>query len=123
LRDLAGLPVLGGLASALAHQTQRWLWYPLFLVVALQLASGFDHALLTLAWALEAFLIYGLSAVLRDGQFRLVALVALAACLLRLLVVDLAEADLGLRGLVFVGVGVLMLAMNALYKRFEDRFR
>ncbi|MEB3277255.1 MAG: hypothetical protein VKM92_09855, partial [Cyanobacteriota bacterium] len=123
LRAMAGLPVLGGLASALARQTQRWLWYPLFLMVALQLASGFDHGLLTLVWALEAFLIYGLSAVLRDGQFRLVALVALAACLLRLLVVDLAEADLGLRGLVFVGVGLLMLAMNALYKRFEERFR
>jgi hypothetical protein len=61
--------------------------------------------------------------VLRDGQFRLVALLALAACLMRLLVVDMAEADLGLRGLVFVGVGLLMLAMNALYKRFEDRFR
>jgi hypothetical protein len=42
---------------------------------------------------------------------------------MRLLVVDMAEADLGLRGLVFVGVGLLMLAMNALYKRFEDRFR
>ncbi|MFN7898828.1 MAG: hypothetical protein ACK5N0_04055 [Synechococcaceae cyanobacterium] len=123
LRAMAGLPLLGGLAEALAGKTHRWLWYPLALLVAVQLASGFDHAWLTLVWALEAFVIYGLSAVLRDGQFRLVALIALAACLLRLLVVDMAEADLGLRGLVFVGVGVLMLAMNALYKRFEDRFR
>lgn len=123
LGAMAGLPVLGGLALALARHGQRWLWYPLFVAVAVQLARGFDHALLTLVWALEAFLIYGLSAVLRDGQFRLVALLALAACLMRLLVVDMAEADLGLRGLVFVGVGLLMLAMNALYKRFEDRFR
>jgi hypothetical protein len=123
LRALAGLPLLGGQALALARQGQRWLWYPLFVAVAVQLARGFDHALLTLVWALEAFLIYGLSAVLRDRQFRLVALLALAACLLRLLAVDMAEADLGLRGLVFVGVGLLMLAMNALYKRFEDRFR
>jgi hypothetical protein len=123
LRAMAGLPLLGGLALALARHGHRWLWYPLFVAVAVQLARGFDHALLTLVWALEAFLIYGLSAVLRDGQFRLVALLALAACLLRLLVVDMAEADLGLRGLVFVGVGLLMLAMNALYKRFEDRFR
>ncbi|MFN6134574.1 MAG: hypothetical protein ACK46L_17020 [Synechococcaceae cyanobacterium] len=123
LRGMAGLPLLGGVASALARHGQRWLWYPLFVAVAVQLARGFDHALLTLVWALEAFLIYGLSAVLRDRQFRLVALLALAACLLRLLVVDMAEADLGLRGLVFVGVGLLMLAMNALYKRFEDRFR
>ena len=61
--------------------------------------------------------------MLRDRQFRVVALLALAACLMRLLAVDMAEADLGLRGLVFVGVGLLMLAMNALYTRFRERFR
>ena len=32
------------------------------------------------------------------------------------------QADLGLRGLVFIGVGLLMLAMNALYNRFRSRF-
>jgi hypothetical protein len=37
--------------------------------------------------------------------------------------VDMAQADLTLRGLVFVGVGLLMLAMNALYTRFRERFR
>jgi len=36
---------------------------------------------------------------------------------------DMAHADLTLRGLVFVGVGLLMLAMNAFYTRFHDRFR
>jgi hypothetical protein len=34
----------------------------------------------------------------------------------------MAQADLGLRGLVFIGVGLLMVAMNALASRFRSRF-
>jgi uncharacterized membrane protein len=43
--------------------------------------------------------------------------------MLRLVAVDMAQADLTLRGVVFVGVGLLMLAMNAFYTRFRERFR
>lgn len=113
-------PSLGDRIAARPH---RWLGYPLFVVIALQLAHGYDHALLTLLWALEAFVIFVLSAVWRDNQFRAVALLALGSCLLRLLAVDMARSDLGLRGLVFVGVGLLMLAMNAIANRFRERFR
>jgi hypothetical protein len=48
--------------------------------------------------------------------------VALGICLLRLMAIDLAQVDLGLRGIVFLGVGLLMLAMNAIYNRFRARF-
>jgi hypothetical protein len=123
LRAPGGLPLLAAIGSPVARQPHRWLGYPLFLAVALYLACRYDRALLTLLWALLAFCIYILSAVLRDNQFRTVALLATGACLLRLVAVDMAQADLTLRGLVFVGVGLLMLAMNALYTRFRERFR
>ena len=123
LRHPGGLPLLAVIGNPVARQPHRWLGYPLFLAVALYLASRYDHAVLTLLWALLAFAIFILSAVLRDNQFRTVALLAMGACMLRLVAVDMAQADLTLRGLVFVGVGLLMLAMNALSKRFEDRFR
>jgi uncharacterized membrane protein len=63
-----------------------------------------------------------LSAVLRETSFRTIALVGLGICLLRLMAIDLAQVDLGLRGIVFIGVGLLMLAMNAIYNRFRARF-
>ena len=123
LRAPGGLPLLAAIGSPVARQPHRWLGYPLFLAVALYLACRYDRALLTLLWSLLAFCIYILSALLRDNQFRTVALLATGACLLRLVAVDMAQADLTLRGLVFVGVGLLMLAMNALYTRFRERFR
>ena len=123
LRAPGGLPLLAAIGSPVARQPHRWLGYPLFLAVALYLSCRYDRALLTLLWSLLAFCIYLLSALLRDNQFRTVALLATGACLLRLVAVDMAQADLTLRGLVFVGVGLLMLAMNALYTRFRERFR
>ena len=103
------------------HRNQA-LYYPLFLGIALDLASRFDHSILTLLWATQAFILFGLSALLRENQFRYLALGGLGGCLLRLVAVDMVQADLGLRGLVFIGVGLLMLAMNALYNRFRSRF-
>ena len=123
LQAPGGLPLLAAIGTTVARQPHRWLGYPLFLVVAFYLPCRYDRALLTLLWALLAFFIYILSAVLRDNQFRTVALLAIGASLLRLVAVDMAQADLTLRGLVFVGVGLLMLAMNAFYTRFRERFR
>jgi hypothetical protein len=117
-----GFGLLRWIAARVAAHPNRWLSYPLFLSVALYLATHYDHALLTLLWAAQAFVIYVLSAVLRDNQFRYLALLGLGGCLLRLVAIDMGEADLGLRGVVFIGVGVLMLAMNALYNRFRGRF-
>jgi len=122
LRQPGGLAPLVWIGQRVANQRNRWLYYPMFAAVAYYLALRYDRSLLTLLWAAEAFAIYVLSAVLREGQFRVVALLGLGGCLLRLLAIDMAQADLGLRGLVFIGVGLLMLAMNAIYNRFRSRF-
>ncbi|MFZ0409773.1 MAG: hypothetical protein WAM11_16935 [Cyanobium sp.] len=61
--------------------------------------------------------------MVRDSRFRAVALIALGGCLWRLVAVDLARSDLTSPDLVVLGVGVLMLAMNALTSRFGCRFR
>jgi hypothetical protein len=122
LRQPGGWTVLSWIGQRVANRPHLWLCYPLFAVVAYLLARRFDSSLLTLLWAAEAFGIYVLSVVLREQQFRNLALLGLGGCLLRLLTIDMAQADLGLRGVVFIGVGLLMLAMNAIYNRYRGRF-
>jgi hypothetical protein len=118
----APLGVLGRVGTAVAKRRNLYVYYPLFAGVALFLYWRFDRSLLTLLWATEAFVVFVLSAWLRENQFRYVALAGLAACLARLVLVDMAEANLALRGVVFIGVGSLMLGMNAIYNRYRARF-
>jgi hypothetical protein len=118
----APLGALGALGAAVARRRNLYVYYPMFAGIALFLYWRFDRSLLTLLWATEAFVVFGLSAWLRENQFRYVALAGLAACLVRLVFIDMAEANLALRGLVFIGVGSLMLGMNAIYNRYRARF-
>jgi homocitrate synthase NifV len=64
----------------------------------------------------------GIPAMGEEERESIRALAGLGLCLLRLLLIDLARADLGLKGVVFVGVGVLLIGMNALVNRYRDRF-
>lgn len=118
----APLGALGRIAAVLGQRRNLYVYYPLFAGIALFLYWRFDRSLLTLLWAAEAFVVFVLSALLRENQFRYVALAGLAACLARLVLIDMAEANLGLRGVVFIGVGTLMLGMNAIYNRYRTRF-
>jgi hypothetical protein len=126
--ELAGLETPAGtglvrrLGSLVANRRNLYVYYPLFAGVAVFLFWRFDRSVLTLLWSAEAFVVFVLSAWLRENQFRIVALAGLAVCLFRLVLVDMAEANLAVRGVVFIGVGLLMLGMNAIYNRFRARF-
>jgi hypothetical protein len=113
---------LGRLGARVDRRRNLYVHYPLFAGVAVFLYWRFDRSLLTLLWAAEAFVVFVLSALLRENQFRYVALAGLAACLARLVLIDMAQANLGMRGAVFIGVGSLMLGMNAIYNRYRTRF-
>jgi hypothetical protein len=109
-------------AGFLGSNLAAFLFYPFFLAIAISLYWGFDSAVLTLLWAGEAFVVFAVSLYLRESHFRYMALAALAAVVARLIFIDMSESNLGVRGAVFTGVGLLMLGMNALYNRFRSRY-
>jgi hypothetical protein len=99
-----------------------WIYYPFFITTAVFLYWRFDLAILTLLWVVECVIVFALGIALRVGQFRTVALAALGVCVVRLVFFDLFNSDTITRGVVFLGVGGLMLAMNFLYKKFQSVF-
>jgi len=125
--DLAHLevpPTLARLArwgNKIEERRALWIYYPFFVAAALFLYWRFDTTLLTLLWAGLAFVVFAVSLIIREGHFRYMALSGFGACLIRLLVIDMSQANLGLRGAVFVGVGLLMLGMNSLYTKYKGR--
>jgi hypothetical protein len=116
-----GLGPIARTAERIGRHPVPWLYYPFFATVALFLYWRFDAAWWTSLWAAEAFVVFVLSLILREPHFRYLALAGLGACIVRLLVYDMSQADLGLRGIVFVAVGMLLLAINSLYNRYRAR--
>jgi hypothetical protein len=105
----------------LRRRRDRIVLYPVIVGLAMFLFWRYDKALLTLLWVGEIFVVFALGIFLREKHFLRVALGCLALCLARLIGYDLAQSNLAVRAGVFVGVGLLMLAINALYRRFRSR--
>lgn len=116
------LPIMTRMYKGISARRNRWIFYPCFAAAALFLYWTFSSALLTLLWVSETFIIFTLSLILRESQFRYLAMTGLAACLGRLLFFDMARSGTLARALVFLGVGALMIGMNALYNRYKERF-
>ena len=99
---------------------QRLIAAPLSVAVVLmliQLPTGSNW--LTLIWAVEALVLYSLSLVFKDKPMGRGALVMLGLCLVRLVGWDMHRADMALRGIVFTGVGLVLITMNVVSTRFE----
>ncbi|MEZ4483088.1 MAG: hypothetical protein R2864_00365 [Syntrophotaleaceae bacterium] len=115
------LQLLARPANLLSLQVGAWVFYPLFAAVAVFLYWTFDQTILTLLWVVEAFVIFAFSLLLRADHFRYVALTVIGFCLLRLVFYDLSHAGTLARALVFLGVGVVMLLIHALFNQFKGR--
>lgn len=98
------------------------IFYMLIAGIALFFFYNFEKGILTLLWVLECFLILVMSLILRKAHMRYTAMITLAACLFRLIFFDLSGSSAVTRAVVFIGVGGLMLAMNAVYNKYRERF-
>lgn len=96
--------------------------YPATLSIGCFLYLTFDKGILTLFWILEALGLLILGIILKEKYFRYVSLSLVGICVIRLMFFDLSNADFLIRALVLLGVGVVLLVMNSLFKKYKDRF-
>lgn len=96
---------------------------PLFISTAMFLYWRFDAAYLTLFWTIEAFMIAITGFILQHMRLLHLAWGGLVLCVLKLLFYDLAQTDLLVRALVFITVGLLMVAFHLLYKKYGTHLK
>ncbi|MBO0357486.1 hypothetical protein J0X19_05980 [Hymenobacter sp. BT186] len=116
---LAPLAGLGQLSLPVLVPT---LLYPSFVALMVLLVQSFDHSVLTVLLMLEVMAAFISSLMLRRQDLRYASLVGLVACLARLGLYDLKQSGTITRAIVFILMGLLLLAVNALYARFKGRF-
>ncbi|PIF30141.1 putative membrane protein DUF2339 [Flavobacterium sp. 9] len=96
--------------------------YPATFSIGLFLYLSFDKGILTFFWILESLGLLILGIILKEKYFRYVSLSLVGVCVIRLMFFDLSNADFLIRALVLLGVGVVLLIMNTLFKKYKDRF-
>ncbi|MCP2029490.1 hypothetical protein L1276_004677 [Flavobacterium sp. HSC-32F16] len=96
--------------------------YPATFSIGLFLFLSFDKGILTFFWILESLGLLILGIILKEKYFRYVSLSLVGVCVIRLMFFDLSNADFLIRALVLLGVGVVLLVMNTLFKKYKDRF-
>ena len=96
--------------------------YPATFSIGLFLYLSFDKGILTFFWILESLALLVLGIILKEKYFRYVSLSLVGVCVIRLMFFDLSNADFLIRALVLLGVGVVLLVMNTLFKKYKHRF-
>lgn len=94
---------------------------PVFLCIALFFAFNFEKTILTLLWVGLTTIYLCIGLWVKSKLSIQVAMGALVLCSLRLVIFDLVQSDLATRAGVFTGVGILMLAVSILYKKYKKR--
>ena len=96
--------------------------YPATFSIGLFLYLSFDKGILTFFWILESLGLLILGIILKEKYFRYVSLSLVGICVIRLMFFDLSNADFLIRAMVLLGVGVVLLVMNTLFKKYKERF-
>lgn len=126
LDNLSFPALLHGVLSAFVQLIRRrsmwWIFYPIFISVAVFLYYSFSKSVLTLWWVIECFVIFSLAFWARENYFRYIAFTGVLICLFRLVLFDLAQTGTLTRALAFLGMGAVLLAMYVVGNRFKGRF-
>ncbi len=115
-----GLRWIGSLTAAIRPAKNIWIYYPLFASMAVFAYWRFGAATLTFVFVVQSFIIFILSLKLSVPHFRSLSMALLGVCLVRLVFFDMVRSGTLTRGLVFLGVGGIMMTMNVLYRKFDS---
>jgi hypothetical protein len=96
--------------------------YPATLSIGFFLYLTFDKGILTFFWILEALALLILGIMLKEKYFKHISLSLVGICVIRLMFFDLSNTDFLIRAFVLLGVGIVLLIMNSLFKKYKERF-
>ncbi len=110
-----------GLIGIIKKQIQlkydRYLYYLLFLCIALYINSSFDNSIHSLLWLIETFIIYIAGVIHKDKALRMISVSFILLCLIRMIIVDLKEQNLIVKSAIFFIAGILLILINMIYKK------
>lgn len=107
--------------SLLGKQPTTAILLPIFLGIALLFAYNFEKTLLTLLWVGLTSVYITLGLLEKNRLSIQIGMGALILCSGRLILFDLMQSNILVRALVFFCVGILMMIVGVVYKKYKHR--
>jgi hypothetical protein len=118
----SGVKKLAGFQTFIEKLEIKILLYPLFTSIGFFLFWSFDKTVLSLLWVIECFVLFLISILMREPQFRVVSMVGIGLIFLRIVFYDLTGQDFFIKAVVFISVGIILIAMNTIYNKYKYRY-
>lgn len=113
---------LSGFKGFIEKLEVKVLLYPLFTSIGFFLFWSFDKTVLSLLWVIECFVLFLISILMREPQFRIVSMAGIGLIFLRIVFYDLTGRDFFIKAVVFISVGLILIAMNTIYNKYKYRY-
>ncbi|RPJ77239.1 MAG: hypothetical protein EHM20_06440 [Alphaproteobacteria bacterium] len=110
------------LLSWLESNDAKVLMYPLLVSVAFFLVWSFSNSVLSLLLIVECFVLFLVSILLRERDFRIISMAGIAVIFWRIIFYDLTGKDFFIKAIVFISVGAILIVMNAIYNKYKYRY-
>jgi uncharacterized membrane protein len=111
------------LVAMITHHVEQPLFFVPVALLTTMLALKMDHGMVTLAWGVEAVLIFVAALLAKERSYRLTGVLLLLLCVVKIIAVDawrLAPRD---RYLTFIVLGASLLLVSFLYSKYRETIR
>jgi hypothetical protein len=118
-----GITGLRRWVAILTHHVEQPLFFVPVALLTTLLALKMDHGMVTLAWGVEAVLIFVTALLVKERSYRLTGVLLLMLCVVKIIAVDawrLAPRD---RYLTFIVLGASLLLVSFLYSKYRETIR
>lgn len=109
------------LINFIYRQTPIIIIFPAFFCTSIIFAYNFEKTILNLMWVGLIGIYLSVGLVIKSKRTIQIGMAALAYCCVRLLFYDLMQTNLTIRSLVFIGIGIMMLGISAIFKKYKHR--
>ncbi len=106
-----------------ANRPEQTLFFVALLLASALLAAELSHGMVTMAWGLEAVVVFLFALKIGERSYRLAGLALLLLCVAKIPLVDIWGMSLRDRALTFIVLGASLLGVSVLYTRHRETIR
>ena len=119
----SGAPAVDRPWEILARRPEQVFFFAPLLLLTILLAHDVASGRVTMAWGVEAFVVFVFALLAGERSFRLTGLGLLLLCVAKILLIDVWRQERSDRFVTFITLGIALLVVSFLYSRYSEAIK